>query len=240
MSKKYFFILFQFLIVSVVVAQTSKSHSQLILMGSWNEAITGEKAIYGCKEGVYRPLLEQLAFETPNPFAVIPHVGNTQIQFKPKDAKKMAMNCRARFSNSFDLVGCASKSVHEYFKGKVFTGINSSCRSHTYAFNEVFSALNIPRSNSSILQVAGKFHSTCDKTAHVLNRFVLVAEDGQPYSYAIDSDWFPGKAFPLTDMTVKYHENGNPFPNLSSTRRERCKSVKSSTDVIREMLNGLK
>lgn len=235
--RKIFFICLIFTCLTVnSETKPTEPMSGLVLRSPWQEVTTGENAIYGCEDGVYRAFSTEIAFNTPSPLSFVKSI-NKFVDFSDLDAKRIAQECRANFSNSFDLVGCASRAVNKHFKDKEFTGLNSFCRSHTHAFNKTFKALNIPRSNSSDFNVTGGFTEKCDYQAHILNRVVLTDEDGQPYVYVIDSGWFPGEAFPLTQMTVDYHQKNSEFPKLKKIKRQVCQKTKEANNFIPSFLN---
>lgn len=197
-----------------VIAENIKSEGQLLIKHAWSDAVVGENAIYGCKDGVRKDITSKLILETPTPLILIPKAFNLAVEFSAADAKKIANRCKAKYRNQFDQVGCISRGVNIFFKDKTFTGVNSSCRSHAFAFDQTFAQLNIPRSTSVTMGVQGKFYSSCDPMDHVVNRVVLVSDSGQPYAYVIDSGWFPQEAFPLTKFTADYHKGNPNYPAI--------------------------
>ncbi|MBY0415588.1 MAG: hypothetical protein K2Q18_15550 [Bdellovibrionales bacterium] len=194
---------------------------------SWDQAMKGENAIYKCKEGVERRLSSRILWETPSPLYIIKKIFDIPVEFNTSDAQKMATECRALYVNEFDLVGCVSIKVNKFFSNKKFTGMNTFCKSHSYAFDSAFKALNIPRSNSSTINVLGKFGPNCESSSHVVNKFVLVSASGQPYSYVVDTGWYPINAYPLTKDTIKFQKSNFDFPNLhDSFKYSPCESNK--------------
>lgn len=229
-------------IVLIFFFQTAAANGQvtskpLVLRGAWEESIKGPQPIYGCADGISRSYIDEIIFRSPNPIALIPAFLDLVVEFTDDDAKRIAADCRQKFSEPFALTGCVSRGVNEHFSDKVFVEANTSCRSHAKGFNLAFKALGIPRSNSSDLSVIGKIKPDCtNEIGHVLNRVTLVGEDGQPYSYAIDSGILPGEAFPLTKMTVDYHKKNRQFPELFTPDCEQCTQKKSPFSPLREML----
>ncbi|HVC09991.1 MAG TPA: hypothetical protein VNH15_08655 [Elusimicrobiota bacterium] len=129
--------------------------------------------------------------------------------FDPVDqplVRKIAGDCKAKFSRPWDRIACVSNEVNLHFLGATFTGLRSPCRTIAETFDAAFGALNLP--NTWAMHV-GADGSGPDE-GHVANEILITANTGQVFSYVIDSGWFPGVIFPLNSNALRFHDrDGN-------------------------------
>lgn len=140
-----------------------------------------------------------LLYQTPLP--LIPAVAPLTDPFAQQDADKVAARCISTFAQPWDRIGCVSKAIKEFYKDSEFAGLRSPCRSHSYAFVKAFIALNIPRSQAMIIDADGG-----PGEEHVANVIIVTDFKGTPFSYVIDSLWFPGSLFPRSLLAVQRHD----------------------------------
>lgn len=227
------------LFLTAILFLAATSQAQLVIKEAWNKSIKGKDAIYGCEAGVQKPKLIAMAmWESPLPTTLAPRMLDLAVEFTSEEAKKIAADCKAQKKEVFEQIGCVSLTIQKHFDGRKFTGLNSFCRTHAYAFNKTFAELNIPRSSSDTYALAGGFGDTCNEGKHVANRVVLVSERGQPYTYIIDSGWFPGQAFPLSQNTVDYHATNSSAPKLAD--KADCASAKLPQSGLLELWSKIK
>jgi hypothetical protein len=140
----------------------------------------------------------------------------------PNDvAARLAAECRQENPcDYFKQISCASQKVNAYYGangGQASHFGSSPCRSHARAVEEVVSALGIPGTEVGLTGFWGTLinsDGTTRNVGHIVNR-VTIQWNGNVYVYVLDSGWFPGVFFPLTDWTQQYHkDHGRTAPRL--------------------------
>ena len=241
------FILQLIILLTLTIAShaVEKFEPQLKLRQPFEDVLRGEKAIYGCSEGVTVSKIQNLMMNTPLSLGFGPALAaitNSVVEFSSEQAEKIAFECKKKYNNQFDQIGCGSIKVNEYFNNKTsinldYVSINSPCRQHAHAFNLVFSRLKIKNSKSLTISISGKMKPYCKEVAHVVNQITLVTDAGQSYSYIIDSLQIPSEAFPYSKKTAEYHKVNSLFPNLNN--QPNCDIKKATQDSLIQLKSYL-
>jgi len=116
--------------------------------------------------------------------------------------RKIAGDCKARFSRPWDRIACVSNAINLHFLGATFTGTRSPCRTIAETFDAAFDDLDLPNTWAMHVDASGG----APDEGHVANEILITANTGQVFSYVIDSGWFPAVAFPLNRNARRFHD----------------------------------
>jgi len=135
--------------------------------------------------------------------------------FDPSIAQRLAGQCKAAYpGDQWTQIRCAARSVDSYLSatghysadgGPEGFSLRSYCRDHAELFRMTFADLGLQ----------GATNETKMLSEHVVNKITITAQNGEPYSYILDSGWAPDDVYPYGDDARAYaKEHGNALPTI--------------------------
>lgn len=194
--------------------------TQVSVGDPWSAATRAREYRKGSSPPAVQRILAGAIFETPF-LPMNELLGPISDPFPSSKARAIAGGCKAAHREWWDRIGCVSRKVNEHFDGYAWDansrdGLRSFCRSHARAFEMAFEALGLERSAAKVVD------ASTSQMAHVANQIIVHNDTGGAFAYVIDSGWFPGKLFPVSDLAVRLHDrDGNgrsdlfALPNVS-------------------------
>ena len=137
--------------------------------------------------------------------------------FDPATAQRLAGQCKAAYPNdSWGQIHCAAQSTDQYLQATQKyddvgrgAGLRSFCRDHAHLFAMTFSNLGIQ----------GATNITLSLSEHIVNRVTITADNGEPYSYIIDTGWAPDEIYPYGNDARDYlKDHGNTLPAIEGNK----------------------